>query len=87
MPAVRSPGPRHNYRTKMWGSRVKALTGGAAWMPWDFFRNGYFSPKRCRLSADSKSRAQRECYGISKREAATLPALWLMQKSITLRFS
>jgi NADPH2:quinone reductase len=81
---ARDAGADHviNYRTEDVGSRVKALTGGAgvdAVIEMDVSANAAAYPQIL------KPRANVIVYGMSKSEA-TLPSLWLMQNSITLRF-
>jgi NADPH2:quinone reductase len=81
---ARDAGADHviNYRTEDVGSRVKALTGGAgvdAVIEMDFSANAAAYPQIL------KPRSNVIVYGMSKSEA-TLPSLWLMQNSITLRF-
>jgi NADPH2:quinone reductase len=81
---ARDAGADHviNYRTEDVGSRVKALTGGAgvdAVIEMDISANAAAYPQIL------KPRSNAIIYGMSKTEA-TLPSLWLMQNSITLRF-
>ncbi len=70
-----------NYRTEDVGARVKALTDGRgadAVIEMDFSGNAKLYP------AILKPHATVVVYGMSANEA-TLPSLWLMQNSITLR--
>jgi NADPH2:quinone reductase len=81
---ARDAGADHviNYRTEDVGSRVKALTDGAgvdAIIEMDFSGNAATYPQIL------KPRSNVIVYGMSKSDA-TLPGLWLMQNSITLRF-
>jgi NADPH2:quinone reductase len=81
---ARDAGADHviNYRTEDVGSRVKAITGGAGVdvvIEMDFSGNAAAYPQIL------KPRSDVIVYGMSKSEA-TLPSLWLMQNSITLRF-
>jgi NADPH2:quinone reductase len=71
-----------NYRTEDVGERVKTLTKGHgvdAVIEVDLSRNAKFYP------AVLKPHAAVVIYGMSANES-TLPSLWLMQNSITLRF-
>jgi NADPH2:quinone reductase len=71
-----------NYRTEDIGERVRALTGACgveAVIEMDLTRNSQFYP------AILSPHATVVIYGMSANEA-TLPSLWLMQNSITLRF-
>jgi NADPH:quinone reductase len=81
---ARNAGADHviNYRTEDIGSRVKAITAGAGVdvaIEMDFSGNAPVYPQIL------KPRSNVIVYGMSKSEA-TLPGLWLMQNSITLRF-
>ena len=81
---ARNAGADHviNYRTEDIGARVKAITGGAGVdvaIEMDFSGNAAVYPQIL------KPRSNVIVYGMSKSEA-TLPSLWLMQNSITLRF-
>jgi len=70
-----------NYRTEDVGERVKALTGERgvdAVVEVDLSRNARFYPAILRPHATAV------VYGMSASES-TLPSLWLMQNSITLR--
>jgi NADPH2:quinone reductase len=70
-----------NYRTENVGERVKAATGGRgvdALIDMDFSGNAKLYPSVLRAHATVV------VYGMSAGEAA-LPALWLMQNSITVR--
>jgi len=71
-----------NYRTEDAGERVRTLTNGRgvdAVIEVDLSRNAKFYP------AVLKPHATVVIYGMSANES-TLPGLWLMQNSITLRF-
>jgi NADPH2:quinone reductase len=71
-----------NYRTEDVGERVKTLTSGRgvdALIEVDLSRNAKFYP------AVLRPHATVVIYGMSANES-TLPSLWLMQNSITLRF-
>ena len=70
-----------NYRTENVGERINALTGGRGVdvvIEMDFNHNASLYPSILRPHATVV------VYGMSESEA-TLPALWLMQNSITLR--
>jgi NADPH:quinone reductase len=71
-----------NYRTEDVGERIKMLTGGRGVdvvIEMDFSGNAKFYPSILRPHATVV------IYGMSSNEA-TLPSLWLMQNSATLRF-
>jgi NADPH:quinone reductase len=81
---ARAAGADHliNYRTEDVGARVRDATGGRgvdAVIELDLTRNGSLYPQALR------PRATVVVYGTSKNEA-TLPSLWLMQNTITMKF-
>lgn len=71
-----------NYRTESVGARLKDITGGEgvdSVIEMDLTRNAKHYPEILR------SNAMVAIYGMSGPES-TLPSLWLMQNSVTLRF-